>query len=65
MLLILYFHVLYLGEHRRVKRARNRLKMEKMDQHVKSTWPGLPYTGKPHARVVLAGSNTAWTSLHG
>ncbi|KHG28994.1 hypothetical protein F383_35661 [Gossypium arboreum] len=24
-----------------------------MDQHVKSTRPGLLYTGKPHARVVL------------
>ncbi|KHG15058.1 Dihydrodipicolinate synthase [Gossypium arboreum] len=52
------------GEHRRVKRERNGPKTEKIDQHVKSTRPGLPYTGKPHARVVLAGSSTARTSLH-
>ncbi|KHG25934.1 hypothetical protein F383_02214 [Gossypium arboreum] len=29
-----------------------------MDQHVKSTRPGLPYTGKPHARVLLVESST-------
>ncbi|KHG23320.1 polyprotein [Gossypium arboreum] len=27
-----------------------------MDPQGKSTWPGLPHTGKPHGRVHLAGS---------
>ncbi|KHG22013.1 hypothetical protein F383_26607 [Gossypium arboreum] len=51
MLLILYFHVLYLGEHRRVKRARNGPKTEKMDQHGKLTRPRLPHTCRPHVRA--------------
>ncbi|KHF97763.1 hypothetical protein F383_37184 [Gossypium arboreum] len=25
--------------------------MEQMDQHGKSTWPGLPHISKPHGRV--------------
>ncbi|KHG17071.1 hypothetical protein F383_23146 [Gossypium arboreum] len=25
-----------------------------MGQHMKSTWPGLPHTGRPHGRVPLA-----------
>ncbi|KHG17043.1 hypothetical protein F383_23415 [Gossypium arboreum] len=25
-----------------------------MGQHTKSTWPGLPHTGKPYGRVTLA-----------
>ncbi|KHG15750.1 hypothetical protein F383_06225 [Gossypium arboreum] len=25
-----------------------------MGQHTKSTWPGLPYKGRPHSRVRLA-----------
>ncbi|KHG24136.1 hypothetical protein F383_02737 [Gossypium arboreum] len=29
-----------------------------MDQHVKSTWPGLLYTGRPHACVLLPESST-------
>ncbi|KHG21018.1 hypothetical protein F383_26692 [Gossypium arboreum] len=35
--------------------------MEKMDQHVISTRPGLSYTGRPHARVLLAESSTTYT----
>ncbi|KHG03202.1 Mannonate dehydratase [Gossypium arboreum] len=40
-----------IGKHRRVKRARNGPKMEKMGQHGKSTRPGLPYTGRPHGHA--------------
>ncbi|KHG00237.1 hypothetical protein F383_38898 [Gossypium arboreum] len=28
--------------------------MEKKGQHMKSTWPGLSHTGRPHSRVPLA-----------
>ncbi|KHG08384.1 LPS-assembly lptD [Gossypium arboreum] len=38
---------LYLGEHRRVKRARNRSKTKKMNPHGKSTRLGLPHTVVP------------------
>ncbi|KHG03069.1 UDP-2,3-diacylglucosamine hydrolase [Gossypium arboreum] len=53
---------LYLGEHMRVKRARNGTKKEKIDPHGKSTQVGLPHTGVPHGRVHLAGSKH---DLHG
>ncbi|KHG08507.1 hypothetical protein F383_35821 [Gossypium arboreum] len=32
-----------------------------MDQHVKSTRLGLPYTGRPHAGVLLAESSTTYS----
>ncbi|KAG8501212.1 hypothetical protein CXB51_003326 [Gossypium anomalum] len=51
--------VLYLGEHRRAKRIRNKPKTEKMGRRGKSTRPGLPHTGSTHAHAILAGSNTA------
>ncbi|KHG11880.1 Inositol 2-dehydrogenase [Gossypium arboreum] len=34
--------------------------MEKISQHGKSTWPRLPHTGRPHARVYLTALNTDW-----
>ncbi|KHG30063.1 Nitric oxide synthase, salivary gland [Gossypium arboreum] len=45
------------GEHRRIKKARNGPKTEKIDPHGKTTWPGLPHTGMSHDRVPLASLN--------
>ncbi|KHG27677.1 hypothetical protein F383_34347 [Gossypium arboreum] len=59
MLLMPKFHILYLGEHRRVKGMRNWPKMEKMGQRTKSTRLGLPHTGGPHACAYLTGLTMA------
>ncbi|KHF97340.1 hypothetical protein F383_36774 [Gossypium arboreum] len=50
------------GEHRRIKRARNGSKMEKMDLHEKTTRPGLPHTGVSYDHVPLDRSKH---NLHG
>ncbi|KHG04997.1 hypothetical protein F383_31292 [Gossypium arboreum] len=38
---------------------RNGPKIEKMGQRTKSTWPGHPHTGRPHARAYLTSLTTA------